>query len=105
MRIEECFGVGKLTLSLHGELDHHAAGHVSREIERAADEHLPVSCVLDLSGVSFMDSSGIAVIIKARRRADELGASLRVVGVGRQPGRVLAAAGIGRIIDIEASRE
>jgi stage II sporulation protein AA (anti-sigma F factor antagonist) len=52
-----------------------------------------------------MDSSGIALIIKARRRAGELGASLRVVGVGRQPGRVLTAAGIDRMVSIEALSE
>jgi stage II sporulation protein AA (anti-sigma F factor antagonist) len=105
MTIEERFSGGELTLSFRGELDHHAARRATRKLELAVDKHLPGACVLDLGGLTFMDSSGIALIIKARRRAGELGASLRVVGVGRQPGRVLTAAGIDRLVSIEALSE
>ncbi|MDR0445904.1 MAG: STAS domain-containing protein [Oscillospiraceae bacterium] len=105
MKIEERFADGELTLCLRGELDHHAAKLIAHELEGAVDKRLPSACVLDFGGVSFMDSSGIAVIIKARRRADELGASLRVVGVGRQPERVLTAAGLGRLVSIETASE
>ena len=51
-----------LTLRLVGELDHAAAQTVMPGIEDAVEEYLPRRCVLDLTGVSFMDSSGIAVI-------------------------------------------
>ena len=50
-----------LTLRLLGELDHAAAQEVMPGIEDAVEEYLPRRCVLDLSGLSFMDSSGIAV--------------------------------------------
>ena len=53
-----------LTLRLIGELDHAAAQEVMPGIEDAVEEYLPRRCVLDLSGLSFMDSSGIAVILK-----------------------------------------
>ena len=65
-----------LTLRLVGELDHAAAQTVMPGIEDAVEEYLPRRCVLDLTGVSFMDSSGIAVILKTdrlRRRAGALG--------------------------------
>ena len=52
-----------LTLRLLGELDHAAAQEVMPGIEDAVEEYLPRRCVLDLSGLSFMDSSGIAVIL------------------------------------------
>ena len=56
-----------LTLRLLGELDHAAAQEVMSGIEDAVEEYLPRRCVLDLSGLSFMDSSGIAVILKTDR--------------------------------------
>lgn len=55
------------TLRLVGELDHAAAQTVMPGIEDAVEEYLPRRCVLDLTGVSFMDSSGIAVILKTDR--------------------------------------
>lgn len=45
-----------LTLRLMGELDHAAAQTVMPGIEDAVEEYLPRRCVLDLTGVSFMDT-------------------------------------------------
>ena len=52
-----------LTLRLLGELDLAAAQEVMPGIEDAVEEYLPRRCVLDLSGLSFMDSSGIGVLL------------------------------------------
>lgn len=62
-----------LTLRLLGELDHAAAQEVMPGIEDAVEEYLPRRCVLDLSGLSFMDSSGIAVILKTDRLLRQTG--------------------------------
>ena len=51
----------ELTLTLRGELDHHAAKEAMRKLEWELDAALPSKLTLDFSGVSFMDSSGIAV--------------------------------------------
>ena len=50
-----------LTLRLLGELDHAAAQKVMPGIEDAVEEYLPRRCVLDLTGVSFMDLSLIHI--------------------------------------------
>ncbi|MDR3209184.1 MAG: anti-sigma factor antagonist [Oscillospiraceae bacterium] len=89
-----------LTLRVSGELDHHAAAAAVARIEEAINTHLPRRCVLDLSGLTFMDSSGIAVILKAHRRVLELGGRLCVANVPPRPRRVLEAAGISRIVQI-----
>ena len=102
MTTKSSFEDGILTLRLEGELDHHAARGTVRELERAIDRYMPQSCVLDLEALTFMDSSGIAVILKAFRRVGEIAAELRVIGVRAQPLKVLAAAGLERIINIEA---
>jgi len=101
MTVNAVYGSGLLEMRLSGELDHHAARGAVRDIERAIDSHLPSACVLSLGGLTFMDSSGIAVIIKTHRRATEIGATLRVADVGAQPRKVLSAAGLERIVEIE----
>ena len=91
---------GRLRLKLAGELDHHAAGALMRQIEDRLDRFLPRDCVVDMGGVSFMDSSGIAVLMKTYRRMNELDGRIWVENVPAQPMRVLDASGIERLIGI-----
>ena len=90
-----------LTAHLSGEIDHHGARAMMAELDQIIAQRLPRRLTLDLSGVNFMDSSGIAVIIRCKRRMDELGGSLRAVSIPTQPRRVLDAAGVGRLITLE----
>ncbi len=90
----------QLTISLRGELDHHAAKEVMETIDRTIEQDLPSRTVLDLAGVSFMDSSGIAVVLRTRRRMDALQGTLAVVNIPDQAVRVLETAGLGRYVDL-----
>lgn len=90
-----------LTARLSGEVDHHGAKAMMEELERQIDLTLPRRLTLDLSGVTFMDSSGIAVLLRAWRRVGELDGSVSVVRVPEQAARVLRAAGIERLIRFE----
>ena len=90
-----------LLLELKGELDHHGARNALREIELAIDASLPKMLVLDLAGVVFMDSSGIALILRAQQRMQLLDGSILVCNVPAQARRVLDAAGIGRLVTIQ----
>lgn len=89
-----------LLLELSGELDHHAARSAIRELELAVDAALPRRLVLDLGGVTFMDSSGIALLMRAKRCMDDLDGGLLVCRVRPQVKRVMDAVGIGRLIHI-----
>ena len=89
-----------LLLELSGEIDHHGAKNAMRELELAVDAALPKKLVLDLSGVTFMDSSGIALILRAQQRMQLMDGSLLVCHVPEQAKRVLDAAGIGRLVTI-----
>ena len=90
-----------LLLELSGELDHHGAKNALRELELAVDAALPRLLVLDLTGVTFMDSSGIALILRAQQRMQLLDGSVLVRNVPPQARRVLDAAGIGRLVTIK----
>ena len=89
-----------LLLELSGEIDHHGARDALRRIELAIDAALPRRLVLDLEKVTFMDSSGIALILRAQQRMRLLEGSLLVCNVPPQARRVLDAAGIGRLVTI-----
>lgn len=90
-----------LLLEIQGELDHHGAKGALRELELAIDAALPTKLVLDLAGVTFMDSSGIALILRAQQRIQLMDGSLLVRNVPPQARRVLDAAGIGRLVTIK----
>jgi len=90
----------KLRIFLSGELDHHAAREAVTYIEDKLETQLPRDCVLDMTGLSFMDSSGIAVVLKTYRRMKELDGRFWVENVPPQPMRVLDASGIGRLVGI-----
>lgn len=90
----------KLLVELSGDLDHHGAREAIRQLELAIDAALPRQLVLDMAGVGFMDSSGIALIMRAQQRMQLLDGSLLVCNVSSQARRVLDVAGIGRRVTI-----
>ena len=90
-----------LFLELHGEIDHHGAKNALHEMERLLDANLPKKLVLDLSGVTFMDSSGIALILRTQQRMQLMDGVLLVCNVTQQARRVLDAAGISRLVTIK----
>ncbi len=89
-----------LTIALAGEIDHHAAREIMRAVADKIDAYLPSLCCLDFREVSFMDSSGIAVVLNAIRRMRELGGNLELTNVPPQPMRVLKTAGIEKLMEL-----
>jgi anti-anti-sigma factor len=69
---------GRFHLVLRGELDLSTVGKVQEEIRQAADRE-PRVLVLDLSQLTFLDSTGLRCLVKADERANEEGWRLVVV--------------------------
>ena len=90
-----------LTIALDGEIDHHGAKNALYNIADKIDQFMPMVCILDFRGITFMDSSGIAIVIHTYRRMRELGGELKLRNVAPQPWRVFNAAGIDRIVEVE----
>ena len=93
----------RMTVSLIGELDHHAARETMQRLEHLLDAGMPMRLKLDLSRVTFMDSSGIAVVLRAHRRMAEQGGTLTLGSVPAQAKKVLRAAGLDRTVAMEES--
>jgi stage II sporulation protein AA (anti-sigma F factor antagonist) len=102
MTVGSLFENGTLTIYLDGELDHHTAKKAVGFIEEKIDMHLPRETVLDMKSLSFMDSSGIALVLKTYRRMKEISGKVRVENVTKQPRRVLDASGVERIVQVIA---
>lgn len=92
---------GKLTVALTGEIDHHCAKAYIKAIEAKIEVYTPEICVLDFQEVSFVDSSGIAVVINAMRAMSRIEGKLLLTGLGEQPMKVFRASGIDKIVEIK----
>lgn len=104
MNISTAFQSGRLTVYLSGELDHHEARGVMRALDELLDEYLPRDCALDLSALSFMDSSGIALLVRLQRRMAELGGRAWVENPARQPRRVIDSSGVDRLVPVAGTK-
>ena len=89
---------GILTAHLMCEIDHHTAKRIRERIDKELFEYRPDVLVLDFQRVTFMDSSGIAVLLNAWRRMGQLKGTVEVRQVPEQAQRVLQAAGLERLL-------
>lgn len=97
-----CTSEGRnLTASIYGEIDHHSAKDIMKELNRQIDRVMPRRLVLDCSGITFMDSSGIAILLRAYQRMKTLEGEATITGVPPQPAKVLKAAGLYRLMGIQ----
>ena len=87
-----------LTISLRGDLDHHAARGLMEQTDRLMEQNLPSKTILDLGGLTFMDSSGIGMIIGRYKTVSALGGKLSIAAPSKEADRILAISGIYRII-------
>ena len=94
----------EITITLSGEIDHHEARHAMKTIGEKIDAYLPRVCILDFRDVTFMDSSGIALIIRTDRRMRETGGRSAIANPRQQPLRVLDASGIDRLIPVKGEQ-
>ena len=100
MKVTANYSAGRLTIHLSGELDHLSAREGLGEIDQLLDEYMPRDAVLDMSGLTFMDSAGLALILKTERRMRRSGGRAAIANPARQPSRVLEASGIERKIPV-----
>ncbi len=91
---------GRLTIALTGEIDHHCAKAYIQIISSKIEAYMPDVCVLDFRDVTFVDSSGIAVVINALRNMSQIEGKLLLSGISPQPMRVFRASGIDKLVEI-----
>ena len=92
---------GRLTVALTGEIDHHCAKTYIQAIAAKIEAYTPDICILDFQDVTFVDSSGISVVINALRNMTQIEGKLILTGICSQPMRVFRASGIDKLVEIK----
>lgn len=96
VRIE--IGDDVIVCFLEGELDHHAAANIRQQIDLAVEQHHPKLVALDFSGVSFMDSSGIGLVMGRYQMMKLIGGDVVVQNPSAYIRKVMRVAGLDRLV-------
>lgn len=83
-----------LNVLLTGELDHHSAAPLRVELDKLLKDEGIRCLVLDLGGVSFMDSSGLGVVLGRYKVLKARRGRLRICGAAKPVERILKMAGV-----------
>ncbi len=84
-----------------GELDILTAPRLSQQLDRAeAIVVPPAPVVLDLTGLTFLGSAGLSVLLEHHERCLALGSRLRIVPGGRAVTRPLSMTGLDRVLTV-----
>ncbi|MDN3354389.1 STAS domain-containing protein [Actinomadura sp. DC4] len=92
-----------VVLTFAGELDVTNAGQAEEAVRAAQAEHQWDSLVFDLSGLTFMDSTGVRVLVRAHRLAAQRGGTIALAGLTPSVSRIMEVTGLDRAFAIHAT--
>lgn len=95
---------GAAVLRLEGRLNMVSAPRLKSAIDSAVDGGSP-RVVVDLTKVSFMDSSGLGALIAGLKKTRQSSGDLRITGVNQQVATVLALTNLDRVLRAHPSVE
>ena len=84
----------RVTAYLSGEIDHHSAAAIRDEIDMAVQKQCPQILRLDFGEVTFMDSSGVGLVMGRYRCVEPLGGKLEVTNLSEQIYKIMKLSGI-----------
>ena len=94
----------ELIAKLSCEIDHHTAQRLRERIDMALFEMRPRILVLDFSGVGFMDSSGLGLILGRVDKAAMTGAFVEVRGLGENLLKLVRLSGVEKIKNLSVKQ-
>ncbi len=100
----ESDGDSVLTAKITGEIDHHSAKWLRADIDTAINDSKPYLLRLDFSGVTFMDSSGIGLVMGRNVGMKEIGGRVELVNMPPYIEKVMAIAGMDKLTGTDFSK-
>ncbi|MBQ3133542.1 MAG: STAS domain-containing protein [Clostridia bacterium] len=97
MEIKSWLEDDTLTVCITGEIDHHSAAGWRTSIDREAVCAHPAVLVMDFSGVTFMDSSGIGLVMGRYRLVRSWEGELLLTGLSDRLRKMMTLAGLDRL--------
>ena len=95
---------GTVVLAVHGDADMNVAEELEARLTEIIDEG-PSALVLDLSGVTFIDSTVLAVLLHGLKRLGAAGGRLRIVTARPEIRRIFELTLLDRLFELDSSRE
>ena len=90
-----------MTVYLTGEIDHHTARGIREHTDTMLVKRRPERLVLDFSGVSFMDSSGVGLVMGRYKTAAALNCSTVVRGLRPRDRKIMEMSGLKKLVTFQ----
>ena len=90
-----------LTVYLTGEIDHHSARGMRERADTELVKRRPGMLILDFSDVSFMDSSGVGLVMGRYKTAAALGCGVQVRGLKPRDRRIMELSGLKKLVSFQ----
>lgn len=91
----------QMTAFISGDIDHHSAREIREEIDTTAKRFHPDLLRLDFKDVTFMDSSGIGLVMGRYKLVRSLGGEVRIVNCSTHIKKVMKLAGLDKLAEFE----
>ena len=88
-----------MTIAPRGDIDHHSARTLRERIDNEMYLGRPQTLILDLSGIDFMDSSGLGLLLGRYQRAKDIGCRLFLYGCNKRIMKILSLAGAEKMFE------
>ncbi len=95
----------RLIVKLIDEVDHHVAEKLRESIDNELEQNNILHLVLDFSGVTFMDSSGIGIVLGRYRKLNEKGGKVTIRNCNHIVKKIMEMSGIFQLMDYEGGRD
>ena len=89
----------KLIVYIEGELDHDSTAVMRAEIDNQLRDPSIIELVIDLAGISFMDSSGIGLVLGRYKQMTERGGVVKISRPGKRTDKLLMLAGVYKLME------
>jgi len=94
-----------VTAYISGEIDHHNAGALRAKIDEAVEMSYPEVLIMDFGAVTFMDSSGIGLVMGRYKLMRDLCGRIIIENAPRSIKKVMRMAGIEKLLSAENKKE
>lgn len=95
---------GVMTAHLSGEIDHYSAQLLRTNIDIALNDNRPSRLILDFSGVTFMDSSGVGLVMGRYKFMKELGGTVELAGMPPFIEKVMSLARMDKLVNMSGQK-
>lgn len=90
-----------VTCKITGEIDHHSARWLRMDIDTAIFDNNPKLLRLDFKEVTFMDSSGVGLVMGRYKNMKQLGGKVELVNMPEYIERVMVLAGMDKLLGVK----